>query len=138
MDRITRIDSDSDIHSRSNRVLRRRLTASEPTPLRNQMDVEDDVQENNLTLQAVNAEDASLALIQSSSQPSLLSLLQDMFASSPQVRVLLGWTTVGTFFLKILLLLLPCSPYICSAMVLYPLFALAGLDVFLYSPPKQN
>jgi len=102
------------------------------------MVVEDELQEGNLTPEVVNADYARLALVLSSLLSSLPSLLQDTSTLSPELRALLGWTTVGTFLVKIVLLLLPCSPYICSAMVLWPLLALASLDVFLYSPPKQN
>ena len=133
-DRITRIDSDADIQSRSNRVPRRRLTAPGPTPLRDQIVVEDEGRERNLTPEVVNVDDARLALVPSQSQ--LPSLLQEMSTSSPEVKAFLGWTAVGTFFVKIVLIILPCSPYICSAMVLYPLLALASLDVFLYSTPR--
>ena len=89
------------------------------------MVIEDEVQERNLTPEAVNADDARLALVPSSSPPSLRLLLQDTSTSSPEVRALLGVATVGTFFVKILLLLHPCSPYTCSAMVLWPLLAFA-------------
>ena len=124
-DRITRIDSDSDIPGRA--AVRRRLTAPGPTPLRSQLAAEHE--EN-----TPGVDDESLALVSSSSRLFLPSLLQVMFAtSSPEVTALLGWATIGIFFLKIIFLLLVCFPYICSATILYPLLILACLDVFLYT-----
>jgi len=111
-----------------NRVLRRRLTAPGPTPLRGQPSVEDEIQDDgdDFAPEVVSVEDARLALVPS--QSTLPSLPQDL---STEMKAVPGWTAVGTFFVKIVLLILPCSPYVCSPTVLYPLLGLACLDLFL-------
>jgi hypothetical protein len=113
-----------------NQVLRRRLTAPGPTPLRGQPLVEDEIQDDgdDVPPDVVSVEDARLALVPSQ---SILPLLRDMSTLSSEVRALLRWTAVGMFFVKIILLILPCSPYVCSPTVLYPLLGLACVDLFL-------
>lgn len=43
------------------------------------------------------------------------------------------WISVGVFVIKIMSLLLPCAPFLCSRTVLYPLFGLAILDIVSYA-----
>ena len=76
------------------------------------------------------ADDERLALIPSE---SVSRALIDMPVVAEMTRdiVWTGWV-VGVFFAKILSLVLPCSPYLCSATVLYPLLGLACLDLFPY------
>jgi hypothetical protein len=96
--------------------------------------VADENQEpRDLTPEVVGLDDERLALIPSESVSR--ALLKDMPMVNELARdiVWIGWVT-GVFLGKIVVLVLPCSPYVCSAAVLYPLLGLACLDLFLYVP----
>jgi hypothetical protein len=117
------------------RKLRRRLTAPGPTPLRTQTRPDDEQDVNDITQDIVSPEDGRLALVPSisaSSTPSIheVSIPVDVVQNAMWWR----WVTLGTLLAKVTLLVLPCSPYICSARIFWPLLGIAGLDVLLYSP----
>jgi len=95
--------------------------------------VDEDQDSRNPTPEVVGADDKRLALIPS--EPVSRALLKDIPMVNELARdiVWVGWVT-GAFLGKIVLLVLPCSPYLCSPTVLYPLLALACLDLFLFGP----
>ena len=82
-------------------------------------------------------DDERLALIPAESVSR--ALLKDIPVVNELARdiVRTGWV-IGVFLVKIVVLVWPCSPYLCSASVLYPLLALACLDLFLYAPFVSN
>jgi hypothetical protein len=126
---------------------RRRLTAPGPTPLRSQTqspdDGDDDEREGSLG-NGVTAAEAMVALVrsQSGSSPSGSSPSGSTTAtenhspteSSDSLQWESGqWLPSGLLFIKIVSLMVPCSPYLCEPRVLYPLLGLAGLDMMLYT-----
>ena len=117
------------------RTLRRRLTAPGPTPLRTQTRANDEHDVSDITQDIVSPADGRVALVPSisaSPTPSIheVSIPVDIV----QNEIWWRWVTLGTLLAKVTLLVLPCSPYICSARIFWPLLGMAGLDVMLYTP----
>jgi hypothetical protein len=114
--------------------LRRRLTAPGPTPLRTQTRADDEQDVNDITQDIVSPEDGRLALIPSisaSPTPSIHEL--SIPVNVVQNEIWWRWVALGTLLAKVTLLVLPCSPYISSARIFWPLLGIAGLDVLLYN-----
>jgi hypothetical protein len=82
-------------------------------------------------LEDLRTEDASLALVPSSSNGSAAAGIQRAILQTPVVQAVVGWTSIPVFIIKIFSLIIPCSPYLCSATLLHPLLALACLDIYL-------
>lgn len=116
-------------------MLRRRLTAPGPTPLRTQTTAEDDTQESgDLASEMSSDVNPMLALVPSLTQPMQGLRLAGLFAQFAEALSAFAWSeaiAVTAFLFKLLLLVIPCSPYVCSAGVLYPLLGLACLDLIL-------
>jgi hypothetical protein len=88
-------------------------------------------EEQDIKPDIVSAEDARLALVPSisaSAPPSTYRPSPPLETDENRWR----WMTIGAFLAKVTLLFLPCSPYVCSARILWPLLGLAGLDILLY------
>ena len=133
-DRITRIDSDPDLQSRATRFMRRRLAPPGPTPLRSEV-VEEVTQ--NIDPEQIEAEveedNQMLALVRSA--PSMENTDSTMAdgVGSWWPSTWMEWGPSLAFFIRIVSLIVPCSPYVCSTFILYPLLGLACADVFLYN-----
>jgi hypothetical protein len=120
----------------SGRVLRRRLTAPAPTPLRTQTQpVEDDegnADEIDGVQNVVTEDEARMALVPSPSGSTTAGQTDSPPVPDISFVTYDGWFPLAFLFFKVGSLTLPCAPYLCSATVLYPLFSLAGLDLMLY------
>jgi hypothetical protein len=77
-------------------------------------------------------EETMLALVPSSN--STVGEDDATFARDDAATESNRWLPLGIFFVKIVSLMIPCSPYLCSVRVLYPLLTLAGLDIIMYTP----
>jgi hypothetical protein len=117
-------------------VLRRRLTAPTSTRRRRPIDVEEEGAVD--PLEVIPSEDASLALVPSSSNGSVGAGISQAILQTPVVTTVVGWASIPVFIIKILSLMIPCSPFLCSATLLYPLLALACLDIYLYGPMRSK
>lgn len=89
-------------------------------------------------LEALPSEDASLALVPSSSNSSVGAGISQAILRAPVVMAVVGWASISLFIVKVFSLLIPCSPYLCSSTLLYPLLGLACLDIYLYDPWRST
>jgi hypothetical protein len=122
---------------------RRRLTAPGPTSLRSQAqssdDGDDDDDGEGSWGDEVTADEAMVALVPSQSGSSPTGSMTPMenhspMESSDSVQWESGqWLPSGLLFIKVVSLMVLCSPFLCEPRVLYPLLGLAGLDVVLYA-----
>jgi hypothetical protein len=95
--------------------------------------IDDDIEDTeNMAPEVVSEENERFALVPSSSLRA--SAMDNDADVAHDHSTWLGWLSIGVFFGKIMFLIVPCSPYVCSTTILYPLLGLACLDVFLYAP----
>jgi len=145
-ERITRIDSQEDLPGGLGRA-RRRLTAPGPTPLRSQTQSSDDGDgdEGDGSLgDEVTADEAMVALVPSQSGSSPTGSTTAMENHSPrESSESMQWESgqllpSGLLFIKVVSMMVLCSPFLCEPRVLYPVLGLAGLDVVLPTSTKRT
>jgi hypothetical protein len=98
--------------------------------MKDQDGVEEEEEERK-RMDEVSPDEARLALVptKSHSPPPLAvngvstSPLHSAIQENPE-----RWLPIGLFIIKTVLLILPCSPYLCSPRIFWPLFGLAVLD----------
>ena len=117
-------------------MLRRRLTAPGPTRLRTEVSAENDDDTGSDTvvdmgMGEVSPDEARLALVTTKSQ-SPAPILNGTPSSHGFPEISSRWLTIGIFVAKVILLIGPCSPYICSPRIFWPLLGLAVLDLVGY------
>jgi hypothetical protein len=103
--------------------------------LRTQTRADEEQDVDDVTPDIVSPEDGRLALVPSVSASPTPSIHEvSIPVEVVQNEIWWRWVTLGTFLAKVTLLVLPCSPYLCSATFFWPLLGLAGLDMLLYKP----
>lgn len=116
------------------RMVRRRLTAPGPTPLRNETIV-NEAGDDSINSDVLD-QDGALALVPTNSHtppPDVEESLSEIDNVDMHRRPGL-WTgvAIGLAIVKVMSLFQCCSPYLPSGTIMWPLLILAGADVLLY------
>jgi hypothetical protein len=120
------------------RTFRRRLTAPGPGPTRLRTEIkadstedEEDEGKREEPTGEVSPDEARLALVpaKSHSPAPIINGISRSIVEPPILEGPLRWLTLALFVAKMVLLMVPCSPYLCSSRVFWPLLGLAVLDL---------